>query len=283
MKKKIFSMILFLTFSLNAFCQLFVEDITAIATAIENGLVMYQDLQNAIQQYQKICEQLENTKKQMESFDFSSYDYTKFSKFKNAATDFLSIGENMENLIESKSMKVGNLSFSLKDLYTTNFYSKALSEAEKNLNPANMTEEQKKDFKKRHGLDPSEWYLMASIQEEIGNTSAKVKVKVQASKEAVDKIKDQLKDISLETGGDKQAQDTQNTFLKASADIALAQLDILTDTLQSIDNMTGAVGNFIKRIDDTIEESTKSDEVFHASRSFEQTGSNSDYLNMWGK
>lgn len=163
-----------------------VIDITAIATAIENGVTMYQQLQTAYNQYETTVQQLEQAKKNMESIDLSSIDQAIYNKMLNSASSYLNDLENIENVIQEKNMEVGGLRFSLEDLYTTDVYQKIeVDEEDKLLNPDNMTDEEKKQFFLNHGMNVDTFNKLCAVSKELGDKGKEAKAKCKTVKENV--------------------------------------------------------------------------------------------------
>lgn len=281
MKKKVLFLFLIL-FSFRVHAQFLVEDLTAIATAIENGLTMYQDLQNAIQQFQKVSEQVEMMKKQMESFDFSTLNQNTLNRFMDAANAMYSSQENLESLIDSKTMKLGNLNFSIRDLYSTDFYENALDEAEKNLNPYQITDEQRRAFYARHGIYPEKYYAMWQIANETGDFSKKVSATSSIAINGLNDINNQVKEIPFISDGEKEALDIQNTYLNSIVQTLLIDAQGTRDALDQVKNIGNQLNQFFSTQNETLYETTKGDKEFSATHTTDDVGNESEYLNING-
>lgn len=283
MKKKSVVLLILIFTCHFAFSQVLVEDLTAIAAAIENGLTMYQQLMNNIQQLQKTAEEVENVRKQMESFDLSKYDWKKWDTFLHAADDFMDLQDDLSSLINSKNMKIGNYNFSLKDLYTTDFYLNCMTEAEKNLNPANISEEQRNAFIGRHGMSPEHYNKYIALEHEISTKSQEVVVVSEKAKKATKGIHDQLGDIGTESESEKSAQDKGNQMAYASVETAIVQTELQISLLESVSNIAQHILDEHKLSAEYLEASNEALANFKSSHNKSDVGEESNYLHLWGK
>lgn len=283
MKKKSVVLLVLIFTCHFAFSQVLVEDLTAIAAAIENGLTMYQQLMNNIQQLQKTAEEVENVRKQMESFDLSKYDWKKWDTFLHAADDFMDLQDDLSSLINSKNMKIGNYNFSLKDLYTTDFYLNCMTEAEKNLNPANISEEQRNAFIGRHGMSPEHYNKYIALEHEISTKSQEVVVVSEKAKKATKGIHDQLGDIGTESDSEKSAQDKGNQMAYASVETAIVQTELQISLLESVSNIAQHILDEHKLSAEYLEASNEALANFKSSHNKSDVGEESNYLHLWGK
>lgn len=266
-----------------AFSQVLVEDLTAIAAAIENGLTMYQQLMNNIQQLQKTAEEVENVRKQMESFDLSKYDWKKWDTFLHAADDFMDLQDDLSSVINSKNMKIGNYNFSIKDLYTTDFYLNCMTESEKNLNPANISEEQRNAFIGRHGMTPEHYNKYIALEHAISTKSQEVVVVSEKAKQATKGIHDQLGDIGTESDSEKSAQDKGNQMAYASVETAIVQTELQISLLESVSNIAQHILDEHKLSAEYLEASNEALANFKSSHNKSDVGEESNYLHLWGK
>lgn len=284
MKKRLVVLFLSLFITFSSFSQgvTFVEDITAIATAIENGLTMYQNLMNNIQQFQKTVEEVEHIKKQMESFDLSSYDWTRWDAFLHAANDFMNLQDDLESAINAKNMKLGNYNFSLKDLYTTDFFLNAMSETERNLNPANITEEQRNAFIGRHGMSPEHYNKYIALEKEIATKSQEVVVVAEQARKSTKSLNEQLQDIGVESESEKESADKNLQYQNGQIQTALVQTEIQISMLESLQNIGQHILEEHKLTQENFEASTYALENFNSSHNSGDIGDDKDYLHLWG-
>lgn len=286
MKKFKTVILILMLLSAKSFSQgvMFVEDITAIAAAIENGLTMYNNLMTSIEQFQKTCEQVDNLRKQMQSFDLSNYDWKKWDTFLHAANDFMNMQDDLENLISTKNMKIGSVNFSLRDLYKTDLWLGLLDETEKKLDPRNISEEDQKRFISRHGMTVEHYNKFINLEKEIATKSQEIVVVTEKSQEATKKIAEQLNDISVETESDKQAADTQNQFLKAQTDLAVIEATKTNLLLQSVQNIGQHI---LEEHNLTMENFTASQKAIEKHEAVvngaNRAADDKSYIHLWGK
>ncbi len=262
----------------------FVEDITAIATAIENGLTMYKNLQTSIEQFQKTCEEIDKIKEQMVSFDLSEYDWSEWDTFLHAADDFMSLQDDLQSAINAKNMKIGDVNFSLRDLYTTDLWINLMDESEKKLDPRNISEEDQRRFISRHGMTVDHYLKFTNLEEQIATKSQEVVVVTAAADKATREIADQAVKIPVESDSEKSALDISNQQGKVQTDIMIVEAKKTSLLLQSVQN----IGQHI------LEEHNLQLENFEASREALErhdkvvngayrAGGDQDYIHLWGK
>lgn len=284
--KLVLAFIIFSVFSPKVFSQglVFVEDITAIATAIENGLTMYNDLMTTIEQFNKTAEQVENMKKQMESFDIKQYDWKKWDTFLHAANDFMDMQDDLENLIDAKNMRIGDVNFSLRDIYTTDLWIGLLDENEKKLNPKNISEEDQRRFISRHGMTVDHYQKFINLEKQIATKSQEVVVVTQKADEATKKIAEQASEIPVDTDSEKGALDVANQQAKAQTDLMIIGAKITSMLLQSVQNL----GQHIldehdlerKNFEASREALERHDKVVNGAY---RAADDNEYIHLWGR
>ena len=204
MKKVLSVLLLTFSFFTKAFSQAAVIDVSAIATAIENGITLYKQLETSYNQYKNMIDQLTLIGKDMISFDPRKYDWEQWDTVLKLTDHYMSQMDNIENIINKKTMHIGSLKFSMKDLYTTDFYKNLDSEISEELNPNNVTDYEKAQFYRRHGLSFSHYNKLKALSHELHenavNTAAKVSVMESADEIIMKQIKD-FKEASNDTTG----------------------------------------------------------------------------------
>ena len=201
MKKKIVSVILGLFFIVQAsFSQAAVIDVSAIAAAIENGITMYKQLENAYNQYKNMIEQLKMISKDMLLFDPRQYDWNEWDSILKLTDHYMSQIDNIDNIINRKSMYIGGLRFSMKDLYTTDFYSKLDSTIGKELDPSLITETEKAQFYKKHGLSVRHYNKLKALSNELHDNAVETAAKVSIMENEDEIVMQQIKDFKEASG-----------------------------------------------------------------------------------
>jgi len=100
-----------------------VIDVTNLATAIENGYTMTQQLQTMYNNLKTSHEQLQQQIKSFEPFDFNSLNAKdpsgSWKSINTYANRMMTYEQNIESIINKKDIKIGNSSYSLTDIFTT--------------------------------------------------------------------------------------------------------------------------------------------------------------------
>lgn len=229
LRKLVFSLVFIFSVLGYSHSQMATIDVSAIAVAIENGFTMYQQLQNAYNQYQTLIQQLEAQKKQLMSISKDDYDWKQWDASLHMIDDYMTKMDNIEALYNQKSMKIGNTYFSISDLYDRNVYEKIYEDVTKTLNPNNVTLSQKAAFYGRHGLSYDHYMTLHKVCGQLGEVSKDVLAYSQLNKE---KNKEEQ----------KVAADTAKTAGELGSAMAVSQQSLKTEalildaTLQSADN-----------------------------------------------
>lgn len=289
MKKLRISLLLLFSFIFmpKAFSQgvMIVEDLTAIATAISNGYTMYQQLVNNIEQLKSTYEQLDNTRKQMESFDWTSGEggLNAVDNFMHATDSFMSLQDRMSDLVNSKNMQIGDWSFSLKDMYSTDGFFNLMTQTEKKLDPRNISEEDQKKFIGRHGLSVDHYMKFINLEKQIATKSQETEIVAEEGRNTVKAVKESIKDLPLETDGEKAAMDVQNAQLKAQTNIALVEVENSSRTLETVQNIAQHILEEHKISFETVAGSTEAlEEVTKTySGDYFVKHDNENYLHLW--
>lgn len=266
---------------------MFVEDLTAIATAISNGYTMYQQLMNNIEQIEATYKQLENTAKQMASYDWGSFEsgegLKNIDNFIHAADGFMDLQDNLSDLIDSKNMQIGGFNFSLKDLYSTDFLYKCMSEAEMKMDPRNITEEEQKEFMARHGISLDHYNKFINIEKQISLKSQQTKVVTDKASEVTKNLRNTIKDLPLKTEGEKENMDIQLSHLKAQSDAALIQVDLTASLLDTTSNLAQLILEEHNLRGNTVEQTTAAREEFESAYGgdYYVNHDNEKYLHLW--
>lgn len=238
MRKKL--LILFAGVSLlvaPVFSQAAVIDVSAIAAAIENGLTMYQQLQTAYSQYQSLVQQLQTAQKNMANLDMSNIDTTKWDSMLKMTDTYMTQMDNIESICNKKNMKIGSVSFSLNDLYTTDVYEKIGDEVVSSVDPDQMTESDKRKFYAKHGLSPAHYNKLHALSKTLGEKAKEAKVECEAQADA--------NKAALEIAGDGM-----NTATDEDSQTALAQRQLQTVNTQL--QVTAATSNQVSNIADML-------------------------------
>ncbi|MDR2923625.1 MAG: hypothetical protein LBU85_09835 [Treponema sp.] len=123
MKRKIMAAALAALAGGSVFAGYPVVDISNIIASIENGYTLVQQLQAMYENIKNNIEQLNETRKNFEAFDLKQISLKdplgSWGKIMTYGNRMMTYEGNMESIINNKSLKIGNSSYSLADLFTS--------------------------------------------------------------------------------------------------------------------------------------------------------------------
>jgi len=123
MKRKIMAVILAVVASGGVFAGYPVIDISNIIASVESGYTLVQQLQAMYENIKNNVEQLDETRKNFESFDIKQLirkdPLGSWNKIMTYGNRMKAYEENMEAIINNKNLKIDNVSYSLADLYNS--------------------------------------------------------------------------------------------------------------------------------------------------------------------
>jgi len=126
MNKKIMLVVIVLVFAANMGLSaqgMPVIDVTNLATAIENGYTMVQQLQTMYSTLKTSYDQLQQQIKSFESFDFNNLNAQdplgSWKSINTYANRMMTYEQNIESIINRKDIKIGNIPCSLGDIFIT--------------------------------------------------------------------------------------------------------------------------------------------------------------------
>lgn len=286
MKKKItvFFLSFFLLFSVSAQGVMLVEDLTAIAAAIENGLTMYNSLMTTIEQYQRTCEQIQMKVKEMQDFDWSSIDPKSLDSFLGTVDNFMSLQDDLDSLVNAKTMKIGDFSFSLSDVYASDFMYNLLDEAEQKLDPRNISESEQQQFIARHGMTVDHYLKFVNLEKEIATQAQYTTVKMDEVQKSSKALAEVVSKTPVETGGEKEALDAMNMNQKAQTQEIIIQTQVLVDLTKTVQNLSNLYSEKIKNQFYNENQMTLAQENLTATyhNAAQVSDQNGDYLHIWG-
>lgn len=238
MKKKIYAMFtaLFLI-SVPVFSQAFVIDLQAIAAAIQNGVTMAQQLEATYNQLRGTYEQIQQTAEQMKSMDMSKLSKKALQSLTGNSDMLEDYLNNIENIYDEKNMKIGNISFSLNDLYNTDVYSKISKDfgIEMGKSIGSMTAQQLKEFANTYGIDYEQYLRMAALAQETGKKAKEIKAMNGYSSKVTDSLRQLSDDLASTAGDSSEVATLQKSLLAANATVDA--LVTVSDTVSNISDL----------------------------------------------
>lgn len=192
-KKRLYSIIILLILVFSPMhAQMVTIDVAAIATAIENGYTMYQNLQTAIKNMQMYAQQLQylyDNAKALNIEEIAGVDYASFLNSMGLSDEYSQKIRDVQSIIKNKSMTISGVNFSIEDLYTTDVYKKlgrvGLNEMK------NMTEEEKIEFQNEMGITAEQAIKMNAVTSELNKTMTNSIAKLEAVEEFSQSIRDE--------------------------------------------------------------------------------------------
>lgn len=238
MKKRLTGYVLFsLIFTFKIFSQAFVIDLQAIAAAIQNGVTMAQNLEATYNQLRGTYEQIQQTAEQMKSMDMSKLSKKALQGLTGSSDLLEDYLNNLENIYDEKNMKIGNISFSLNDLYNTDVYSRISKDfgIEMGKSLGSMTAQQLKDFADKYGIDYEQYLRMAALAEETGKKAKEIKAMKGYSKNVTDSLRKLSDDLASTVADSSEVATLQKSLLAANATVDA--LVTVSDTVSNISDL----------------------------------------------
>ena len=234
MKRKLFIINFVFLMSVNCFAQLMVVDIQAIASSIQNGITMGNQLTAAYNQLKSTYNQIENQIKMMQSMDLNSIGNSLLNGLSKNSREYLSLMENLENTYKTKNMKIGNVEFSLEDICTTNVYEAIKNDFGEIRNVQNLNDEQKMEFFKKYGISYEQFVKLYALSQEMGDKSKEIKAK---SVGATETVKD-LVEMADRISSTITDETSQTAVLQKNALVASQTLNAMSQTLDVVSNIS---------------------------------------------
>lgn len=222
--------------------------------------------------------------KEMQDFDWSSIDPKSLDSFLGTVDNFMSLQDDLDSIINSKNMKIGDLTFSLSDVYSTDFVLNLMNEAERKLDPRNISESEQKAFIARHGMTVDHYMKFINLEKEIATTSQKVIVTMEKTEEASKALAEVVSKTPVETGGEKEALDAMNMNQKAQTQEIIIQTQVLVDLARSVQNIGQLYLEKVKKqfYDEDLVQQAKENLTATYHNASQVSDQNGDYLHFWG-
>jgi len=162
-----------------------VIDATNLIHAVENGMIMYEQLTGIYQTIKTNVERLKEQIKNFESFDPRQLSLTdplgSWRKIMTYGNRMMTYEENIESILNRKDIKIGSASYSLADLYTinpvtniTNMAGSAIDYAIKDPFEKQLTPEEKAVFHQKYGMSYGHYMRYHKIGEGLSKKAAEV-------------------------------------------------------------------------------------------------------------
>jgi len=156
-------------------------DITNLIHAVENGMNMYEQLTGLYQTIKTNIERLEAQIKAFESFDLRQLSLQdplgSWRRIMTYGNRMMTYEENIESLLNRKDIKIGNASYSLADLYTTNPVNMANSAIDYVITDPfekQLTAEEKAVFHQKYGMSYGHYLRYHAIGKALSKKAAEI-------------------------------------------------------------------------------------------------------------
>jgi hypothetical protein len=160
-------------------------DITNFLKAIENGYTMAEQLQALYNTIKNSYDQLQQQIKSFESFDFSQLDAKdplgSWRSIMTYADRMMTYEENIESILSNKNMKIGNASYSLGDLLTSNPVDTVTGMADEAVGfvaidpfEKKLTPEEKAAFHAKYGMSYGHYMRYNTVGEALQKKAAEI-------------------------------------------------------------------------------------------------------------
>jgi prefoldin subunit 5 len=289
MKRKILAIVLVVLVGGSVFAGYPVIDISNIIASIENGYTLVQQLQTMYENIKNGVEQLNETRKNFEAFDIRQLSLRdplgSWRKIMTYGNRMMTYEENMEAVINSKNLKIGNGSYSLADLFTSpstipdmmgsavNFT--AVDPFSKKLSP-----EEQAIFHSKYGMSYGNYLRIHTLGVKIGEKAAeltgysgKLEENLKEDREALSKMIDEVSDGNSIV---EQAQVT-NAQLAAQCQELKSQTSILSKLGEEIAS-EAARNQLQKQAMEDARNSNDADVADGFLKMLERTGKKGDFM-----
>jgi hypothetical protein len=160
-------------------------DITNLIKTIENGYTMAEQLYSMYNLIQNSYEQLQEQIKSFQSFDFNQLDARdplgSWRSIMTYADRMMTYEENIENILSNKNIRIGNASYSLGDLLTSNPLSTVTGMAEEAVGfvaidpfERKLTPEEKAMFHQKYGMSYGHYMRYNMIGDALQKKAAEI-------------------------------------------------------------------------------------------------------------
>lgn len=284
MKKKIFIINFLFLMSVNCFAQLMVVDIQSIASSIQNGITMGNQLTAAYNQLKSTYNQIENQIKMMQSMDLNSLGNSLLNGLSKNSQEYLNLMEDLESSYKTKNMKIGNVEFSLEDICTTNVYEAIKNDYGEIRDVQNLNDEQKMEFYKKYGISYEQFVKLYALSQEMGDKSKEIKAKSVNAGKTVKNLVDMADRISTTITDET----SQTAVLQKNALVASQTLSAMSQTLDVVSNISDLLAtqyqNEMMRQQEEVEAELARKEINQSSDYIKNSvGQDSDYYGFGRK
>jgi conjugal transfer/entry exclusion protein len=210
MKRKIMAIVLAAIGGGSVFAGYPVIDISNIIASIENGYTLVKQVQAMYENIKNGIEQLKEARKNFESFDVKQLSASdplgSWRKIMTYGNRMMTYEENMEAVINKKNLKIGNISYSLADLFTSpstipDMAGNAVGFTAVDPFSKKLTPEEQAIFHSKYGMSYGHYLRIHALGVKTGEKAAeltgysgKLEENLKEDREALAKILDEVSD-----------------------------------------------------------------------------------------
>jgi len=250
MNKKIIVLAAVFTFMVNMglSAEYPVIDVTNLATAVENGYTMVQQLQTMYNNLRTSYEQLQRQIKSLETFDFNNLNAKdtlgSWKSINTYASRMMTYEQNIESIINRKNIKIGNISYSLNDIFATypldtmqNMTIDAMSSMVFDPFENKLTTEEREAFRRKFGMGFGSYMRIKQVGDMLQKKAAEVVGYSDSLQKNLKEDRERLDSISGDLFGSEsliQQQQVNNAVLTVMAQDMKTQANLLGNIAQQL-------------------------------------------------
>jgi len=251
MSKKIIIVVMVFTIMANAGLSAQgypVIDVTNLATAIENGYTMAQQLQTMYNNLKTSYEQLQQQIKSYETFDFNSMiakdSLGSWKSINTYADRMMTYEQNIESIINRKDIKIGNSLYSLNDIFAASPVDVMQNMAIDKMNSMvfdpfenKLTPEERAAFRQKFGMGYGSYMRIKQVGDMLQKKAAEVVGYSDSLQKNLTEDRKKLDSISgdlFESASLVQQQQINNAVLTVMAQDMKTQAKLLGNIAQQL-------------------------------------------------
>jgi len=225
-----------------------VIDVTSLATAVQNGYTMAQQLQTMYNNLRTSYEQLQQQIKSFETFDFNSLNAKdtlgSWKSINTYASRMMTYEQNIESIINRKDIKIGSSSYSLNDIFAVspldalqNISIDTMSSMVFDPFENRLTPEEREAFRRKFGMGFGSYMRIKQVGDMLQKKAAEVVGYSDSLQKNLKEDRERLDSISgdlFESESIVQQQQVNNAVLTVMAQDMKTQAKLLGNIAQQL-------------------------------------------------
>ena len=264
-------------------------DLTNLIHMIQNGMHMYEQLTGMYETIKTNIERIEQQIKAFEAFDLKEISLKdplgSWGKIMTYGDRMMTYEENIESILNSKDLKIGNSSYSLVDLYKTNpadIAGGAVNYVFVDPFEKQLTTEEKAVFHQKYGMSYGHYMRYHKIGEALSKKAAEITAynnkldeELAADREAIQSI---LEDASEGGTGSEESWVQEQQKINVLLSVKNQELKTKTKLIADIADMYANNAARAKMDTEALQKSDNADFGDYYLKILEKTEKNSDYM-----